>query len=879
MARTVSVVPHTHWDREWYAPFQRFRLQLVDLLDDLLPRLEADPSFRHFLLDGQMAVVDDYLEVRPEAEATLRRLATSGRLAMGPWYALPDEFLVSGETLVRNLQLGLRRAAAFGGAMDVGYLPDMFGHVAQMPQVLAQFGFEHTVVWRGVPSAVDRSGFWWEAPDGTTIRAEYLPEGYGNGARVPDDAKALLHLVDGFIRTHESVLDGPVLWMVGTDHQTPRPWLGRVVLEANELQDDVELVIRSLAEHVAAAPTEGLPHWAGELRSGARANLLMGVGSNRTDVKVAAAVAERTLERLAEPLAALFTPAADWPRTLLDLAWREVIRNSAHDSVCACSHDDVVDAVLHRYAEARHIGKGLVRRTMGRFADTLAVTGAVVVNPSARTRGGMVELDLPGAGPADGLQLLSETAAEEVLHEIAAADAVLVVEREIFLHPALIELELDVDGDRVEVLLREGERLMDAPPENTTAVLTALSELAAARPDGVVRIERHGPARRRVLAHIDAVLGYGWQAWDPTRSGAAVGVTVDGTTLTNGLVTVVVDPADGTFSLDGLATLGKIVDDGDAGDTYNWSPPDHDVFVDHAETVSVSVAEAGPVRGRVVVDAVYRLPHHIEDRARVGEVDLVIQTTYELRAGEDFVRVSTAIDNQARDHRLRAGFPLPEPTDHSEAECAFTVVRRGLDAEGGPTERPMSTFPSRRFVRAGGLTVAHEGLLEYELVDIADGRSHRLALTLLRCTGMLSQGPMTTRPLPAGPESPLEGPQMQGRQTVRYAVRLGDGDPYAFVDDTFTPLQVATGAGEGTVPGHGQMLSVVGAQVSALYRDGGALHVRVFNPTEEPTTVTVEGHRGWRVDLRGRPVEPFEQTVALAPHQIATLQLADPAVG
>ncbi|MET0912601.1 MAG: hypothetical protein ABWZ68_04815, partial [Acidimicrobiales bacterium] len=217
----------------------------------------------------------------------------------------------------------------------------------------------------------------------------------------------------------------------------------------------------------------------------------------------------------------------------------------------------------------------------------------------------------------------------------------------------------------------------------------------------------------------------------------------------------------------------------------------------------------------------------------------------------------------------------PEPADHSEAECAFTVVRRGLEAEGGPTERPMSTFPSRRFVRAGELTVAHEGLLEYELVDIADGRSHLLALTLLRCTGMLSQGPMTTRPLPAGPENPLEGPQMQGRQTVRYAVRLGDGDPYAFVDDAFTPLQVATGAGEGTVPGHGQMLSVVGAQVSALYRDGGALHVRVFNPTDEPTTVTVEGRRGWRVDLRGRPVEPFEGTVELAPHQIATLQLSD----
>lgn len=875
MARTVSVVPHTHWDREWYDPFQRFRLRLVDLLDDLLDHLERDPSFRHFLLDGQMAVVDDYLEIRPEAESRLRALAISGRLAMGPWYALPDEFLVSGETLVRNLQLGLRRAADFGGAMAVGYLPDMFGHVAQMPQLLDQFGFAHTVVWRGVPSAVDRSGFWWTAPDGTTIRAEYLPEGYGNGARVPADAKTLLRLVDGFVTTHDDLLDGPVLWMVGTDHQTPRPWLGRVVLEANDLQDDYELVIRSLAEHVASAPVSGLPAWTGELRSGARANLLMGVASNRSDVKAAAAVAERTLEQLAEPLAALFTPAGDWPQRVLDLAWLEVIRNSAHDSICACSHDDVVAAVVHRFTEARHIGEGVVDRALERFGASLAVVGAVVLNPSARDRGGVVELDLPGSGAAEGLQLLSETPAEEVLHEIAAADAVLVVEREIFLHPALIELELTVDGVDAEVLLREGEAMMDAPPANTTAVLTALSEHAHSHPGGRVRVERQGPPRRRVLAPVDSVPGYGWQHWDPTRSTGSAAVTVDGTTLANGLITVVVDPADGTFSVDGHAGLGHIVDDGDAGDTYNWSPPDDDGFVDSPISVAVTTVESGPVRARVAIGAVYRLPHHIADQARVGEVDVPVRTVVELRAGEDFVRVTTTVDNQARDHRMRVGFPLPTPTDHSEAECAFTVVRRGLDAEGGPTERAMSTFPSRRFVRAGGLTIAHEGLLEYELGAIADGESPLLALTLLRCTGMLSQGPMTTRPLPAGPENPLEGPQQQGAQTFRYAVRIGGGDPYELVESAFVPLQVATGDGSGSVPGDGRHLSVTGAEVSALHREAGALTLRVFNPTDEATTVTLDGRRGWQVDLRGRPVAPFEQTVTLAPHQITTLLLTD----
>src|SRR6476659_4917687 len=200
--RRVTIVPHTHWDREWYSPFQTFRLRLVDLLDDLLPKLDADPSYAHFMLDGQMAVVDDHLAVRPEAEATIRRLAATGRLSMGPWYVLMDEFLVSGETIVRDLQLGIERSAAFGGAMAVGYLPDMFGHIAQMPQLLAQFGFDQAVVWRGVPAAMDRPAFWWDAPDGSRVRAQYLPEGYGNGASLPDDAKELVAMIRRFEDTY-----------------------------------------------------------------------------------------------------------------------------------------------------------------------------------------------------------------------------------------------------------------------------------------------------------------------------------------------------------------------------------------------------------------------------------------------------------------------------------------------------------------------------------------------------------------------------------------------------------------------------------------------------------------------------------------------------
>ena len=268
--RRVAVVPHTHWDREWYAPFQTFRLNLVRLVDELLDLMEADSSYGHYLLDGQLAAVDDYLEIRPENEGRLRALAASGRITVGPWYVLMDEFLVSGETLVRNLQKGVLRGSTFGGVMEVGYLPDMFGHVAQMPQLLTQAGMAHAVVWRGVPSAVDRTAFRWTAPDGSSVRAEYLVAGYGNGAALPEDAKQLVRRLAALEEEFASFLpvDGPMLLMNGSDHLRPQPWLGRVVSEANEAQDEFDLAITSLADYLATTSDDGLVEWRGELPDG-----------------------------------------------------------------------------------------------------------------------------------------------------------------------------------------------------------------------------------------------------------------------------------------------------------------------------------------------------------------------------------------------------------------------------------------------------------------------------------------------------------------------------------------------------------------------------------------------------------------------------------
>jgi Glycosyl hydrolases family 38 N-terminal domain/Alpha mannosidase middle domain/Glycosyl hydrolases family 38 C-terminal domain len=346
-------------------------MSLVDVVGDVLDELERDERLR-FTLDGQLATVDDYLEIRPEAEERIRALVRSGRLAIGPWQTLVDEFLVDGETIVRNLEAGLARAEELGGTMRVGYLPDMFGHVAQMPQILRAAGIETTVVWRGVPHAVGFHRFVWEAPDGSSVVAEYLPGGYGNAAQTQDS-----DVLEQRYRPWFGSDD--ILGMVGTDHM---PFVHDLPTDAH---------VGTLAEYLTDVSAAGLTTWRGELRSAARANLLPGVVSARVDLKAACARAERWLERYAEPLQALYGDA--WPEPFLRQAWTRMFQNAAHDSICGCSADEVSAQVLVRYAEAEQIGRGLAERAVARIAANVPSDAFVVVNPSPRERTDLVELD------------------------------------------------------------------------------------------------------------------------------------------------------------------------------------------------------------------------------------------------------------------------------------------------------------------------------------------------------------------------------------------------------------------------------------------------------------------------------------------------------
>jgi alpha-mannosidase len=914
----VHLVPHTHWDREWYEPFQVFRMRLVDLIDQLLERMAADPRLR-FTLDGQAATVDDYLEIRPQAEPLIRQLIAEGRLAIGPWQILLDEFLVSGETIVRNLELGWRRAEDLGGAMRVGYLPDMFGHVAQMPQLLRRAGIERAVVWRGVPSAIDRHTFTWQAPDGSWVETEYLVGGYGNGAYLFDVPSLLEARLDGYRVDHASFYgERSLLAMYGTDHAVPSPQLADLVERANAAHGPVKVELQTLSDylerdgpHPNDDPTRAA--LSGELRSGARANMLMNVTSARVDLKHAAARAERRLERYAEPLAALHGDPDAWPERLLELAWRRVVDNSAHDSICGCSHDQVVAQVIGRYAEAHQIGSGIVTRVLDRLARQAPAGGWAIVNPSPVDREDLVDLDvaIPEDWESVALRLGDRwlPTQEEGRPDTAIAahrvrgDAV--VEffhrrrhgRELF-GRQINGLTIEGTGELPRILVRADDR-PDPPELDVEGLLAEVGVAAAGRPEAIWAIDVRASERRRLLARIPV------PALSVVHVGECDGVTAaiepiehpvvaTDRGLGNGLVGIRVDE-DGTLRLVGggveLAGVGRIVDGGEAGDSYNYGPPGNDVLVDRPLDVEVRVERRGPLRGEIVVIRTYAWPRGLTPDARGRDpstVPTTVRQHLEIRAGEPFVRVRIAFDNQSRDHRVRFHVPLPERVEGSASEGQFAVVDRGLTYEGGHGEVPLPTYPAHAFVSVDGCSILLDQVTEYEVVD---GRE--LALTILRSFGLISRNANPYREDPAGPEIPVPAAQLLGEREFAFAILPHRGDWRAaetvrHAEAYRHPMLSVRGLGDVATrsgPADAAGLRVDGATLSALRRRDGWLELRLVRLDEDPAIARISllGRGAMRLeaegtDLLGRPGEAMaaengEIAIALGGWEIRTLRL------
>src|SRR3954468_7152722 len=408
---TFHLIPHTHWDREWYLPQSVFLPRLVSAVDDLLVRLSSQSEFK-FLLDGQTVLLEDYLQVRPERAPDVRELVRAGQLQLGPWYVLADELIPSGESLVRNLLIGKRDAEQFGGRTNVLYSPDAFGHPAIWPQLAGEFDIRFGVVWRGVggEAGQERDLYRWRGPDGREVLLYHLPpDGYEVGAALPADSERLRdewQRVRGALIPRASTRQVAVF--VGADHHAAHPHISTVRSLLGQLEPESEFRISRLCDFFSAASGEaaGLPVISGELRwSYGYTWTLQGVHGTRAGLKRRHSLTELGLSRMAEPLAALALAArASDRRATLDHAWRMLVRSQFHDSLAGTTSDAVARRVELRLDDARGLAGEIARASLDDLAgndpdlarDDPGVTSPRLVlwNPVARRRSGVVVTDV-----------------------------------------------------------------------------------------------------------------------------------------------------------------------------------------------------------------------------------------------------------------------------------------------------------------------------------------------------------------------------------------------------------------------------------------------------------------------------------------------------
>ncbi len=923
---TLHVISHTHWDREWYLTFQQFRFRLVQLMEELLRVLQDEPGYLHFMLDGQTIVLEDVLDVRPDLEPLLRQHVRAGRILIGPWYLLPDEFLVSPEALLRNLLRGGCICRDWGGGMALGYVPDPFGHISQLPQLLRGLGIDTALFSRGPGDAPVE--FRWAAADGSEVLVCYLRDHYGNVANLPADAagvvQALAQARDSLAAHSAST---HLLMMEGSDHVFPRADLPALLAAAAAQLPD-RVVHSSLPRYVAAVRAElgadglaRLPLLRGELRDPRRVHLLPNVLSTRMWIKQRNHACQTLLEQWAEPFE-LFgqgdketrrqgekeIEVTRSPSHLVSLspftqrAWRYLLENHPHDSICGCSVDQVHREMVTRFDQCEQIGlevRAAALEALARQVDTAgeSLPALVVLNPSSTVRSDVVLARVvPPVDPQEAVLL--DPAGQSLPYRVVR-------------HSFRSEMEMTFDRATMRQMIDQAQAggvvwgewrihgFQAWPAQGETArVAVSVSRAAGAAPvspigagglfEALLADERVQHYRVRIredealeiafVARDLPPLGYATYRlqpagyWPLAADGPSPSAILNSAAshqqpaIQNEFFRLEADPQTGALTLLDRETGWRLpdfhglVDEGDRGDLYNYCRPEHDERVAAPLAPPQIERQADAVGESLLLNMVYSVPRALDaterTRRSIERVELPLTVRVTLTPGVRRVDFETTVDNCAADHRLRAHLRAPLHADAACAEGHWDVVEWPLALPAGDVdwaEQPAPVHPQRGWASlsdgAHGLTVANRGLPEVEVLATEQGSE--IALTLLRCVEWLSRDDLAGRRGHAGP--PLQTPEAQcpGRHMFRYAALPHAGDwraAFAAADEFQTDLQAVSAAPHaGPLPLSRSFVRVEppALRVSALKRadESAGWILRLWNVDDRPVTGTV---RLWR---------------------------------
>lgn len=823
--KTIHLISHTHWDREWHMTFQEFRVLLIYVIDNLLDIMEKNNEFKYFILDGQTVILEDYLDVKPENEERLKKLIKDGRIFVGPWYTQPDEFLVSGESLIRNLLIGRAIANKFGRCMKIAYLPDSFGQSSQIPQIIKGFDINSIVIWRGLSrDDIDDALFLWEGEDGTKILTLHLPLGYGYNRYLPEDIdKALEHITKTTEDIKNRFKSDNIILMSGSDHAHAQESIPKILDKVNKQlmkkNYNAKIIQSNFEKYFEAINTEEGQYKIvkGELRNPKDMRIHAGITSTRMDIKYMNKQQEIIMEKYFEPLATFgYIIGMEYPKEIINKAWKLLMQNHSHDSICCCCTDDVHKDIMFRLLQVNKIYNGFLKifiKGISKKFNTSSWNGKPIlaINTLPYVRNDMVEATVYTNEEFN----LMDNNGNKIPYQIIS-------ERKIDL--ASVDIETAMEG------------------------------------------KKNWIKETKIIFKSEFIPSCGYKLLQAV-TGKNNNFSTDLKTQYNGMenkyLKVIINNNGSLDILDKRTNiwykgLNIFEDMGDSGDEYNYSPPKEDLRITtENNNAEIKLVHSGQylVTFSIVnkIDIPAELVHESDCRSN-EKVTCIIKSLVSLKAEGKRIEIKTTIENNAKDHRLRVIFNSPIKTDYSYAEQQFCVVKRPNMIKNSIywekeyfSEKPLPIYPQQSFVDINddkyGLAIANKGLTEYEIIN-----NSAIAITLLRCVGYLGKPNLIIRPgRVSGIERKTPDSQMIGKYTFEYAIIPHKGDyiegevikeSHEYITPIFTTQLMKKGMGNLELEKSLMKLFDRGLEISAIKKaeKENAIIIRLYNSTKDIIT-------------------------------------------
>lgn len=754
--KKVFVISHSHWDREWYMAYEQHHMRLIKLMDDLLDLFNKEPEFNSFHLDGQTIILDDYLKVRPERRAEVEKRVAEGKLRVGPFYILQDDFLISPEANTRDMLIGHQESKKWGNQVNLGYFPDTFGNMGQTPQMLKLAGLKYAAFGRGVkPTGLNNQVFdnekyssqysemWWQGPDNSKVLSVLFANWYSNGNEIPVDKVEAKKFWDQKLADAEKYASTDnLLMMNGVDHQPVQKNVIEALKVAQKLYPDYEFIHSNFDDYLKAV-SESIPKDLGKVDGELTSQetdgwyTLANTASSRVYLKQDNTKVERELENIAEPLATMaYNGTKDYPHDQLRYAWKMLLQNNPHDSICGCSVDDVHREMMTRFAKSREVGEFVAKDAINTLANQVNTSNFpdgskpfILVNTNGHEKTEMktVEIEWQRALFADGKPDEQYEAMKKAQRELPNFKVIDAKGNKVPFEMVSSDVRFGYDLPKTKFRIPYMALYVTIQLNLTDMSAFSWKSLALASS------EESGKVDTTKLYNEDTqILENDWLKASINNNGSLN----------------ILDKKTGREFDDQLV----FEDTGDIGNEYIYrQSADKKTILSTDSAAEIKVLQNNFLGARVQLQQTMMVPESADERLEYERqaviditnrkanrseklVPLTLTTVITLSKNADQLKFKTSFNNQIKDHRVRVLFKTNLKNDYNLADSIFETVKRPNHVSD-TWKNPTNPQHQQTFVNIcddkGGVTVGNFGLNEYEILP----KDNTIAVTLLRCVG------------------------------------------------------------------------------------------------------------------------------------------------